>query len=148
MYNLTYDVSQKLDKGQKPSPYVIIKTTMGWRLYSGKQMADDFYPSSSIIDRQSKLVSISEHERTIQPQKSEVFASFQNKQKHRVNITLSNTDNYFSKLLPFDPFINMIAELWVGFDEMPVADQIPRFAGKIVVINIGPKKIRLSCDEF
>ncbi len=59
------------------------------------------------------------------------MASYTRKQQQRMSVTLTNTDHYFSKLLPKEPFLGRPLWAYIGFEDLPQSEHLVLFGGTI-----------------
>jgi hypothetical protein len=144
----------------------MIQTHLGYRAYAEKELttgfdklaaiADGTYladgtiiagsDSVGVIDKSARVLSFSSFERTIQPQKSDVLTAYSGKQLQHISIELNNTDRYFSRLIPKEPFLGRPVNVYVGFEADPQGEHLSIFRGIISELSVMPV-FTIEADE-
>jgi hypothetical protein len=134
----------------------MIQTHLGYRAYAEKELttgfdtlaaiADGTYladgtniagsDSIGVIDKSARVISFSSFERTIQPQKNDVLTAYSGKQLQHISIELNNTDRYFSRLIPKEPFLGRPVNVYVGFESDPQGEHLSIFRGIISELSV------------
>lgn len=168
MYNTPLQLHKGLQRGEVPTVYLLINTPMGWRGYGAKEIdsgfteesahiadgtitADGTYTAGSgdygLIDLQGRIVSIGRLSRTISPANSNILGAYDNRQLQHISFTLADHDDYFTKLLPTEPFIGREVRVYVGFDYDSHQNHLRIFNGKISDIKVGKTGIDIEAEE-
>lgn len=168
MYNSPLQLHKGLQNGEVPIVYLLINTPMGWRGYSTKELNAGFAEESAhiadgavladgshtagsgdygLIDLQGRIISIGKLSRTISPANTSILGAYKNRQLQHLSFTLVDTDDYFTKMLPTEPFISCEVRVYVGFDYSPHTDHLRIFNGKISDIKVKQTCIEIEAEE-
>lgn len=167
MYRTLLDFHKKLEADKVPIMYCLIETNMGWRAYGFKELKGTFDPESAVadgtynsnssvfagstaigaIDRAGKVLSFGSFERTISPRTKDVINSMEYRQLQHTQVTLSNHDQYFTKLIPTEPFLTKPLKVFFGFEGDSFTEHLSVFRGVISEIRVEGDNIVLEADE-
>jgi len=169
VYRTYIGFHNRLQRGDIPIVYILLYTDMGTRAYAEKELGDIFTAASSpllfnggwtfdgsysagsgtegVIERSGRILSISGFERTIQPRTKNVLNSLTSKQAQYINITFSNTDHHFSKMVVFEPLLTKELGVYLGFDDDPFAEHLLLFKGIITEYTASPKTFQVTAEE-
>lgn len=168
MYRTTINFHNRIQRGEKPIIYCMIHTDYGYRVYAEKELSDIFEVAGlladgsvtadgshtageglGLLDKAGRVLSFGPFERTIQPRKKDVLASYSTKQLQHASIALDNADHYFSRLIPREPFLTKSLDIYCGFEADPFSERLRLFSG--VISEVGLKKdglqLVLEADE-
>ena len=166
MYRIPINFHKRLMRGEKPIAYAVIHTHLGYRAYAEKELAAVFEAaprlldgswlldgsatlgadSFGIIDKAARVLSFGSFEKTISPMKDDVITAYQGRQLQHMEIQLDNTDRYFSRLIPKEPFLGRSIEILVGFEAEPQHTHLQRFYGVISELSVLPV-LTIEADE-
>lgn len=126
MYNPPFNFWSKLKKGYNPTPYLKITTNAGVRILAYKELSSEFELGVDDIlnSGDARLLSLSSFSTTIQNTKFDALTASTIKTQKRLSAVLSNSDDYFGKVLPYDIFLTKTMELWLGFSGDVIADHL------------------------
>jgi len=163
---ITKGIHDRLMRGEQPVIYALVETHLGYRAYAAKELGKVFdllahildgsfdldgstllgSESAGVIEKSAKLIDPGSFERTISPQKSEVLAAYQGKQKQHISIQMDNADRYFSRLIAKEPFIGRTLRMYVGFEDESQSTHLRLFTGIISEISVLPV-MTIEADE-
>lgn len=166
MYRLSINFHNRLTRGEIPITYDVIQTHLGYRAYAEKELigvfdltgyiADGSHladgsitagdVSAGIIEKSGRVLNFGNFERTLQPKKDDVLASFSGKQIQHLSMQLDNSDRYFSQLIAKEPFIGRPIKRYVGFEADPQSEHLNIFSGIISEITVLPT-LTIEADE-
>lgn len=156
MYRIPIEAYNKLMRGERPLTYVLIHTHFGYRAIAAKELSKIFdtilvnvadgtvtaggtstagSASMGIIDKSGRLLSISGLERSLQPQYTDFLTAWQRKDLQHIVIELDNIDQYYSRILPKEPFLSRDIYVYVGFEDLPFMTHHCLFKGYITSVN-------------
>ena len=160
MPKMAINFYNRIRQGEKPTVYCLIHTDMGYRAYAEKELSQIFevggiyfdginkFDASwkfgqglGLLDKQGRVLSFGNFERTIQPRKRDVLNSYSSKQLQHLTVTLDNQDRYFSRMLPNEPWLTKTIDFYAGFEADPFREHIRVIGGRITQISMGPKMI-------
>ncbi len=147
MFNLPLNFFNKIQKGQIPIIYVVVVTDKGSRAYSQNDLSGVFLEGNTYLDWAGRLKNISSLERAIQSQTRDSIDNLSNIERQTQTVVLDNTDFYFSKLLPLEPFLTKTLYVYSGFEADALADHIQWFRGKITVVELIESDLNLMAEE-
>lgn len=166
MYRTTIKFHNRIQRGEKPIIYCLIHTNYGYRAYAEKELAEIFEVGSlladgsaladgshtagegmGLMDKQGRVLSFGAFERTVQPRKKDVLASYSTKQLQHASVTLDNADRYFSRLLPREPFLTKSLDIYCGFEADPFHEHLRLFSGVISEVGMKGLQFVLEADE-
>lgn len=168
MYRTTIEFHNRMARGEIPVAYILVDTAMGWCAIGEKvlrnlfdadttYLADGSYTadgsihagsdSYGLIDVQGRLLELSGLERTISPKTANVLTAMTTKQLRHIRATCNNTDRYYTKILPTQPFLGRTLAAYLGFEDIPFAEHRCQFTGTIAKIAISGNKITFEADE-
>lgn len=166
MYRTSINFHKRIQRGEVPVLFIVIKTDLGYRAYAEKELslisdmeghfadgsviADGTYTAGSSLgslEKSAKLLSFSGSNRTIQPQKRGLLLGYTQKQQEHVSVTLINTDRYFSRLIAKEPFLTKEISSYLGFEALPFGEMLEDFRGTIENLTITPEKLTLEAVE-
>lgn len=133
MSRLPISFHQKLQEGKVPVTYVVINTHLGNHVISEKKLNCTV---ATAIDYQARISGYSSFERTSVPVKDDILSSYNGKQLQHLSIYVINTDRYYSRILPNEPFLGRRLSVKVGFEEDGEANHISIFTGTISEIDV------------
>ena len=166
MYRISLQFHNRLTRGEVPIPYLMIQTHMGWHVYSEKEPAGVFGASGNILDgsflldgsvtlgaqsiaviaKGARVLNLSPFESTLQPIKDDVLTALSSKQRQHLSIEMDNADEYFSRIIPAEPFLGRPIYRYVGFEDDPQSEHLSRFRGIITEISLMPV-MTIEADE-
>ena len=166
MYKTTINFHKRLQRGEVPILFIVIKTDLGYRAYAEKELslvsdieahsadgsvtADGTYTAGSslgFLEKSARLLSFSPSAQTIQPQKRGLLFGYTQKQQKHASATLINTDRYFSKLIAKEPFLTKEIYVYLSFEALPFDEAKEDFRGVIENLTITPEKFTLEAVE-
>ena len=166
MYRTTINFHKRLQRGEIPILFVVIKTDLGYRAYAEKELktiadleahfadgsitADGTYTAGGgigYLEKSARLLGFSGSDRTIRPKKQGLLFGYTQKQQKHVSITFANTDKYFSKLIAKEPFLTKTIYSYLGFEDLPLKEALEDFRGTIESLTITPEKLTLEAIE-
>lgn len=168
MYRTPLTLHKGLQQGELPIVYLLINTPMGWRGYSTKEInagfseddphladgsvtADGSHTAGSgdygMLDLQGRIIQIGRLSRTIAPSNSNILGAYNNRQLQHLSFTLADHDDYFTKMLPSEPFIGSEVRVYVGYDDSPHSEHLRIFNGKISDISVTQTGIEIDAEE-
>jgi len=165
VYRITLEFHKRLSRNEKPVPYILIQTHMGFRAYAGKELSRVFDVegliadgsitadgsetagvSLGVLEKSGRVLSFGSFERALQSRRSDVLAAYSSKQLQHLSIQLNNADRYFSRLIATEPFLGRPLWLFSGFESMPQQTHLSRLRGIITEITVMPIMI-LQVEE-
>jgi hypothetical protein len=166
MYNIPINFYKRLVKGEVPVSYMVIETHMGYRAYAEKELTGVFAilphlldgsylldgsitlgsESSGVIEKEGRIISFGLFKRTLEPIKSDIFGSYQQKTLQHMSIQLDNADGKFARLIALEPFIGRPLKYYVGFEVDPQSEHLNFFSGVITEMTVMPVMI-IEADE-
>ena len=165
MYRTTINFHDRIERGEKPIPFVLIETDMGTRGYSERQFSDTWgetnladgsvtadgsetaNPGLGFLEYTARLQSVSRPTRTISPKKLGLLIGYTQKQQATLRVKLANYDLYFSKLIAKEPFITKTLSVYVGFSDLPFSESLLVFKGNIENLSLDQKVMTLEVVE-
>ncbi len=146
MFNLPLNFFDKIQKGKIPIIYAVIVTDKGSRAYSQNNLSGVFLENDTYLDTQGRLKNISSLERAIQSQTRDTIDNLTNAERQSITVILDDTDFYFSKLLPLEPFLTNLLYVYVGFEADALTDHIQWFKGKITIVEKSGTDLNLEAE--
>lgn len=166
MYRVPLGVYSRIMRGESPTPYIMIQTHMGTRVYAEKELGDIFSPAGllldgsfildgseklgsenlGIIEKSGRVISFDGFERALQSMKDDVLGSYLSKDLQNISVELDNTDDYFSKLIASEPIIGRSLQYCVGFENEAPSTHLKLFSGVIKEIGV-LGTLRIDADE-
>lgn len=157
-----------LTQGKIPIVYCRINTHLAARYYGKKELQGIFSTSGmiadgtyladgsitagggsvgNVADKSARVLDFGSLERSLVSQTSNLLSSFSGKQQQHNEIVLDNADDYFSKMLPKEPFLSRTLSIHVGFEDLPQSDHPQMFQGIITEVSIDESTMRLLAEE-
>jgi len=156
VYRLPLNFHNRLTRGEVPIAYIMIRTHLGYRVYAEKEpvgifgasvfLADGTYladgtiiaggGSVGTIDKGARVINIGTFERTLQALKDDVLTALSAKQLQHVSIELDNTDGYFARMIPREPFLGRPINIYVGYEADPQGEHLSIFRGVISELSV------------
>lgn len=142
MLNVSLNFYNKIKQGLKPTPYAKITTDCGIRVYAKKGLkgmfeSGIFYADGSVIadgsieaggelvlDTGSRVITFGSYENVLQNINYDPLTALQVKRQQSVQLTLNNSENYFSKIISIEPFLNKTLQYFLGFPEDPQSEHL------------------------
>lgn len=166
MYRIPINFYRRLMRGEVPITYVLILTHLGYRAYAEKEPSAIFDAAAAIadgtwladgtivagdtsvgvIDKGARVLTFPPFERTIQPVKDDVLTALGSKQLQHVSIEMDNSDRYFSRIVPAEPFLGRPINIYVGFEADPQGEHLSVFQGIITELSLLPI-MTIEADE-
>ena len=162
-YRTTKNFHDRITRGEMPFVHVLIQTHLGFRNYAervkddsagyladGTYLADGSILAGSglgLLETQRRLLSWSGFDRTIQPRKSDILASYNRKQQQKISITLDNADGHFSKLIALEVFLSRPLFVYLGFYDLSINEHIRPFGGQIFEVELTEMACKVSAHE-
>jgi hypothetical protein len=168
MINVSIEWMNRIDRGEQPTPYIIMETGMGWRAFGGRNLSDmdmgddnradgEYYADGEIyagvnslklLSFDARVISFGNINRTLKPKSRDLFIGYNSKEKAEISITLDNKDHYFNDLLKIEPILNKRLQLYLGYEQDPFTEHIPLFNGEISDIQFDSQgKFTISALE-
>ena len=156
MYRIPINFHNRLNRGEIPTPYIVINTHMGYRAYAEKELgavfdvtgyiADGSYDAdgtitagsagAGVIEKAGRVISFGSFERSLQSMKEDILGSYQSKTLQHMSIQLDNSDRYFAQLIASEPFIGRTMQFYIGFEADPQSEHIRQFSGIITEMTV------------
>lgn len=158
MYRLPITFHKRLSRGEIPTPYVLISTSMGYRAYAERELpgifeyggliadgsvtADGSEVAGSdgigVLEKSARVLGFDSFTRTLQSEREDILTSFTSKKIESATVELDNADKHFSKMIPKEPFLGRPIWIYVGFPDEPQANHISLFSGTIKELSMMP----------
>ena len=166
MYRTSIAFHRKIYRDKIPISYIMIETDMGARAYGEKELslvasatgykadgtvlADGTVQATvgvELIEKSGRLMSMSGFKRTAHGDKRGILLGYSTKKQQNMIVSLNNTDQYFSKLIPKEPFLTKQLSVYIGFEELPFEEALAIFEGTITEIKISKNLLTVEAIE-
>ena len=149
MYNPPFNFWSKLKSGYNPTPYLKITTYFGVRVFAYKELSSEFELGVDDVlnSGDARLLSLGSFTTTVQSSKFDALTASTIKTQKSLTAMLSNADDYFGKVLPYDIFLSKTMELWLGFSGDSVIDHLQLISLIIYEYSLSPDTFVLRADE-
>jgi hypothetical protein len=155
-------------RGEKPTPYCIIQTDLGYRLYGTKEMKEilgmesniadgtvlmdgselaGLETGNNILDKAGRILGISGLSKAIQSRKESLLMAYMNKSQQSLQVRMNNADRYFSRIIPKEPFLSKPITALVGFEDRAFAEHLKLMEGIITEVTITPETMTVEAIE-
>ena len=104
-----------------------------WIIYEEIPKMYEDWPT---LIQSARVLSFGSFERTLQPWRNSVLESYQGKQIQNMEITFDNSDDYFSKLFPTEPFLGRPISTFVGFELESREEHMCLFSGVVTELSV------------
>ena len=123
MYDIDIQFLSKIRSGVIPTPYVMITTDFGTRVYAKKELNEMFTFGTNIADGSviadgselaggelvisldGRILKFGNITNTVQSDKFDALSATKVKQQGYIALEFDNVDRYFSQILPHEPFL-------------------------------------------
>ncbi len=168
MFDISKEFHDRLERGEIPTPYIVIETHLGYRAYAEKELTVVFdldgyllngswlldgsvtlgSGSAGVIEKGGRVISFGGFERAIQPAKADLLTGYVSKQRQHFSVTLTDADNHFSRMQAVEPFLGRPLGVYVGFEDMPQSTHVKVFDGCITeIVKNGDMSFTVEADE-
>jgi hypothetical protein len=151
------DFHRRILRGDFPTVYILIESSMGWRAFAAKGLTNIFSETgSSIADGThladgtiiagsstygtlsigERLISPGSFERTMRPANISNLQSYGARQLQSINIDLDNSEDYCSKIIAKESFLGKELRRYKGFEDHTHAQHLRDFSGIITKIAL------------
>lgn len=117
MYDVNLSWHNNVQAGERPTPFVLIQTSMGYRAYGAKEVHDLLDTSNDYLSSESRIKSFGSFERIINSPDDDLLAAYSAKLQGQASITFLNEDHHFTDLLKTEPLLGKQLEIWLAFPD-------------------------------
>jgi hypothetical protein len=151
---------ERIEKGIRPTPYVLIETVMGWRVFGGRNVSQmevlyqdvradgTYYADGSVLagygglqplSFDARVISFGNIGRNLKPKTQDLLIGYTGKQKATLSISFDNTDGYFNDMMRIEPILNQTMAVKLGYADDPFDYHISLFTGLINNVRFDSK---------
>jgi hypothetical protein len=94
------------------------------------------YETWPTLEQSARVLNFGSFERTLQPWRDTVLESYTGKQIQNMDIELDNSDDYFAKMFPKEPFLGRPISVYAGFESESRAEHISLFSGIVTELSV------------
>lgn len=166
MRRVSQNFYDRVNRGEQPTVYVVIKTQSGSRAYSQRALPDNFDVPTRLLDgawtldgsvslgsgeymasKDPLVLSYGRSQATLSPKSGELLTGYTSKRQSTFQVVLNNADRTLAQLVASEPFISRPIEVWLGFDDTAYADHQKLWNGEVDEIEISLDSITLNAVE-
>lgn len=157
MYRVSADWVNRILNKQYPTPYVLIETSMGWRVFGARHLGEmdlvygmpyadgTYYADGSVyagygyltlLSFDARVMSFGSITRTMRPKSDDLLVGYTAKEKSTVSVDLDNKDYFFNDIIQTEPILGKRLQIKIGYAEDIVTDHIFLFDGLITSFSV------------
>lgn len=138
----------RLEKGETPTPYVLVTTHLGSHAFGGRNLSNLVLGQvSDLLSFSGRVISFGAISRTISPITGDLPFAFTSKQLSHLAVVLSDEDNFVTSAMADSPFLGGLMSLYIGFFGDPFSDHRSLFSGQINLVKVGLTDVTIEADE-
>lgn len=130
-YNITESFFNATQNREPLIVLAVVETISGKYVYHAGNVTRANLPADPVLDIKKALLSIGGLTETLLSNVTDIYANYTSTEQTQAQITLDDSDKYFSFYLSADTFLNGTCTISIGYPSVAYADMLTLFSGTV-----------------